>query len=90
MLSQPHLSEGVSMRIPVLARVHSQLACHDHLGLVRVDRAAFLKEVDGGLIGIYEQQTLPKNIQVDKFACETRQTKCLSELRRGVENVDST
>ena len=52
------------------ARVgHSQFACHDHLGFVGVDRAAFLEEVDGGLVGIYKQQTLSKYVKVDKFAC---------------------
>ncbi len=48
---------------------YSQLACHDHLGFVGVDRAALLEEVDGGLVGIYEQQALSENVEVDKFAC---------------------
>ena len=53
---------------------HLQFAGHDHLGLVRVDRAALLEQVNCCLVAIHKQQALPENVEVDQFACSTRHT----------------
>ena len=48
----------------------SQLASHDHLGLVRIDRAALLEQVDRRFVAIYKQQALAEDVQVDELACK--------------------
>ena len=53
-------------------RGHLQFARHDHLGLVGVDGTALLEEVDGCLVGIYKQDTLAENVEVDELAWPRR------------------
>ena len=72
----------------------SQFACHDHLGLVRVDGAALLEQVDGCFVGIYKQDALPENVQIDKLACQSTTTGVNSWItlchgRRSLREVEA-
>lgn len=65
----PHASARLTAGDEANREGHSQFSCHDHLGLVRVDRAALLEQVNCCFVAIYKQQALPEDVEVDQLAC---------------------
>lgn len=66
MFSQPHLSP-VKVLAPnetKSAELYVQLSCHNQSRLVGINSAALVKKVDGDIICIQENETLPKDMYI--------------------------